>query len=102
MFIVHVYAHVKSNKVSEFKKATIENAKESITEPGIARFDIIQQNDDLRRFVLVEVYRTPFDHPAHKHTLHYQKWRDTVVDFMVTPLTSIKYTSIYPDEDGWD
>jgi autoinducer 2-degrading protein len=102
MFIVHVFVHVKSNKSSEFKKETIEYAKESKTEPGIARFDVIQKNDDLTWFVIVEVYRTPFDHPAHKHTLHYKKWRDTVVDFMITPLSSIKYTSIYPDEDGWN
>ena len=50
----------------------------SIQEPGIARFDVVQQTDDPTRFVLVEVYRDA-DAPArHKETAHYQTWRDTV------------------------
>lgn len=102
MFIVHVFAHVKPEMIEEFKKATIENAKNSIMEPGIARFDVIQQNGDPTRFVLVEVYRTPDDPAHHKETSHYKKWRDTVADMMAEPRTSIKYRNVYPDEEGWD
>ena len=102
MFIVHVSAHVKPEKVEAFKAATVENARNSKKEPGIARFDAIQQQDDPTRFVLVEVYRTPGDPARHKETAHYQKWRDTVADMMAEPRTSIKYTNVFPDEQGWD
>ncbi len=102
MLVVHVFVHVKSDQVEAFRKATLENAHNSIQEPGIARFDIIQQQDDLTRFVLVEVYRTPDDPVRHKETAHYQKWRDTVADMMSEPRTSIKYTNVFPDEHGWD
>jgi len=101
MFIVHVFVHVKSDQVEAFKSATIENASNSIQEPGVARFDIIQQMDDPTRFVLVEVYRTPDDPGRHKETAHYQKWRDTVADMMTEPRTNIKYTNIFPDDQGW-
>ncbi len=101
MLIVHVFVHVKSNQVEAFRNATLENARNSIQEPGIARFDIIQQQDDLTRFVLVEVYRTPDDPARHKETGHYKKWRDTVADMMAEPRTSIKYTNIFPEEKGW-
>ncbi len=101
MFIVHVFVHVKPDQVEAFKSATIENAGNSIKEPGVARFDIIQQMADPTRFVLVEVYRTPDDPGRHKETAHYQKWRDTVTDMMAEPRTSIKYTNIFPDEQGW-
>jgi quinol monooxygenase YgiN len=101
MFIVHVFVHVKSEQVEAFMSATIENAGNSIKEPGVARFDIIQQMDDPTRFVLVEVYRTPDDPGRHKETAHYQIWRDTVADMMAEPRTSIKYTNIFPDEQGW-
>ena len=101
MLIVHVFVHVKSDQVEAFRKATLENARNSIQEPGIARFDIIQQQDDSTRFVLVEVYRTPDDPARHKETTHYQKWRDTVADMMAEPRTSIKYTNVFPDEKGW-
>jgi len=101
MFIVHVFVHVKPEMVEMFKKATIENATNSVKEPGIARFDILQQQDDPTRFVMVEVYRTPDDPAEHKKTAHYQKWRDTVAGMMAEPRTSIKFDNIFPDEQGW-
>ncbi len=101
MLVVHVFVHVKTDQVEIFQNATLENARNSIQEPGIARFDIIQQQDDLTRFVLVEVYRTPDDPARHKETGHYQKWRDTVADMMAEPRTSIKYTNVFPEEKGW-
>jgi quinol monooxygenase YgiN len=101
MFIVHVFVHVKSARVEEFKSASMENARNSVKEPGIARFDVIQQQDDPNRFVLVEVYRTADDPARHKETPHYQKWRDTVEDMMAEPRRAIKYQNIFPDESGW-
>ncbi len=101
MFIVHVFVHVKEDQVEAFKEATLENARKSVLEPGIARFDIIQQQDDPTRFVLVEVYRTPEDPARHKETAHYQKWRDTVTEMMAEPRSSIKYDNVFPDEPGW-
>lgn len=102
MFIVHVFVHVKSDRVEAFKAATIENARNSVQEPGIARFDIIKHQDDPTRFVLVEVYRTPDDQARHKETEHYKKWREAVADMMAEPRSSIKYGNVFPDEQGWD
>jgi len=102
MFIVHVFVHVKEDSIDAFKEATIENAKNSINEEGIARFDIAQQQDDPTRFVLVEVYRKADDPARHKETAHYQKWRDTVADMMAEPRSAIKLFNVHPDEKGWD
>lgn len=102
MLIVHVFVHVKPDSVEAFKAATLDNARNSVQEPGIARFDVIQQQDDPTRFVLVEVYRDA-DAPArHKETAHYATWRDTVADMMAEPRTSMKYTNIFPDDHGWE
>ena len=101
MLIVHVRVHVKPECAEAFREATLENAHHSVQEPGIARFDVIQQLDDPSRFVLVEVYRTPEDPARHKETAHYQKWRDAVADMMAEPRTSVKYANAYPDEAGW-
>jgi len=101
MFIVHVFVRVKPECVEAFKAASLENAQNSVQEPGIARFDVLQQQDDPTRFVLVEVYRTPDDPARHKETAHYQKWRDTVADMMAEPRSSIKYTNLFPDDRGW-
>jgi len=102
MLIVHVFVHVKPNQVEAFRTASLENAINSIQEPGIARFDVIQQQDELTRFVLVEAYRTSEDPGRHKETSHYQKWRDTVAEMMAEPRTSVKYTNVFPDDQGWD
>ena len=102
MFIVHVFVHVKPQHIEDFKAASIENASESVKEPGVARFDVIQQKEEPTRFVLVEVYRTPDDPARHKETAHYQRWRDTVADMMAEPRSAVKYENIFPGEQGWD
>jgi quinol monooxygenase YgiN len=101
MFIVHVFCHVKPEFVEPFKAACIENARNSVQEPGIARFDVCQQQDDPTRFVLVEVYRTPDDPAGHKQTAHYAAWAETVADWLVEPRGKIVYDNIFPDEQGW-
>jgi autoinducer 2-degrading protein len=101
MFIVHVHVHVKSEFVDAFREATLENARNSVQEPGIARFDVIQQLDAPTRFVLIEVYRTPEDPARHKETAHYQTWRDTVAEMMAEPRSSVKYANVFPDDQGW-
>lgn len=102
MFIVHVFVHVKPDAVEAFKVATLDNARSSVQEPGIARFDVVQQQDDPTRFVLVEVYRTAEDPARHKETAHYARWRDTVADMMAEPRSSIKFNNVFPGEAGWD
>ena len=101
MFIVLVHVHVKPDAIEAFTAASLENARNSVQEPGIARFDVVQQQDDPTRFVLVEAYREVADTVKHKQTAHYATWRDTVVDMMAEVRHSIKYDSVFPDEDGW-
>jgi len=101
MIVVHVHVHVKPDCIEAFKQATVENARHSVQEPGIARFDVLQQADDPARFILVEVYRTA-DAPArHKETAHYATWRDTVADMMAEPRHSAKFANVFPDDAGW-
>jgi (4S)-4-hydroxy-5-phosphonooxypentane-2,3-dione isomerase len=101
MLIVHVHVRVKSESVEAFKHATIANARQSILEPGIARFDLVQQQDDPTRFILVEAYRSHEAPAAHKQTVHYQLWRDTVAPLMAEPRASLKFNNIFPDDQNW-
>ncbi len=101
MHIVHVFIHVNADKVEEFKLASVENARSSLREAGIARFDFMQQADDPTRFLLVEVYRTVEDSARHKETAHYNHWRETVEPWMAEPRTRMVYQSVFPDESGW-
>jgi quinol monooxygenase YgiN len=101
MLIVHVHVHVKPESVEAFRTATIENARHSIQEPGIARFDVVQQQDDPTRFVLVEAYRTVEAAVAHKDTDHYQRWRDAVAEMMAEPRNGVKYSNVFPSSQSW-
>ena len=102
MFIVHVHVSVKPESVDAFRDASLANAQESLKEPGVARFDVIQELERPEHFVLVEVYRTPDDAARHKETAHYQKWRDAVAEMMAEPRTSVKYKNLFPGEPGWE
>lgn len=96
MLIVHVHARLKPEFIEAFKQATVENARQSAQEPGVARFEVVQQLDDPSRFVLIEIYRTPAAPAAHKETAHYQKWRDTVAPMMAEPRASVKFAPVFP------
>jgi (4S)-4-hydroxy-5-phosphonooxypentane-2,3-dione isomerase len=98
MLIVHVHVKVKRDLIDAFKSATLTNAQASRKEPGIVRFDLLQQNDDPARFLLVEAYRTPDAPAAHKETQHYKTWRDTVEKMMAEPRQSVKFTNIDPGD----
>ena len=101
MLIVHVHVQVKPESVEAFLAASLENARHSVQEPGVARFDVIQQTADPAQFVLVEVYRTD-DAPArHKETAHYARWRDAVANMMAEPRHSVKYRNLFPADEKW-
>jgi autoinducer 2-degrading protein len=101
MLVVHVQIRVKLEDLEAFKQATLANARESVKEPGVARFDVVQQHEDPTRFVLVEVYRSAEANSAHKETKHYATWRDVVAPMMVEPRSSVKFTNVFPDDEGW-
>ncbi|MEP6833458.1 MAG: putative quinol monooxygenase [Gemmatimonas sp.] len=102
MIIVHVFVHVKADAVDAFTAVTRENARHSVNEPGIIRFDLIQQDDDPTQFLLIEIYRTTADPALHKETAHYATWRDTVAPMMAEPRRSVKYRALIPEMAGWE
>ena len=101
MLIIHVHVHVTPDSIDAFREATTRNAAASILEPGIARFDVIQQQDDPTRFVLVEVYRTVEAIVAHKETAHYATWRDTVAFMMAEARFGVPHTNVFPEDGCW-
>jgi autoinducer 2-degrading protein len=94
MLIVHVHIRVKPESVEAFAEATRENARNSVQEPGITRFEALQQADDPARFLLMETYRDASDQARHRETAHYAKWRDTVAEMMAEPRTPVKYVAV--------
>jgi quinol monooxygenase YgiN len=101
MYILQVFVRVKPEHLDAFVAVTIENASHSQQEPGVVRFDMLQQLDDPTRFTLIEVYRDPEGHAAHRETAHYAKWRDTVPEMMAEPRSAVKYRNLCPGDDGW-
>jgi len=101
MLIVHVHARVKPEFIEAFKEATVQNASQSVKEPGIARFDVIQQADDPTRFILVEVYRTSEAPAQHKETAHYLTWQRMAEPMLAEPRTRVKYSNVFPADEGW-
>jgi len=101
MFVVIVLAHVKSDRIEDFKIATIDNASNSMKEPGIARFDFYQQSDDPTRFTLIEIYRSEDAPNKHRETVHYARWSATVTDMMAEPRTKVIHNILYPPVSEW-
>ena len=102
MIIVHVFVHVKPDSVEAFEAATLENARNSIREPGVVRFDVVRQEDDPSRYVLIEIYRTAEDPARHKATAHYAAWRDAVEPMIAEPRRSVRYRELFPEPAAWE
>ncbi|MBM3724309.1 MAG: antibiotic biosynthesis monooxygenase [Acidobacteria bacterium] len=101
MLIVQVHIRVKPEFVEAFQAATIDNASNSVQEPGVARFDFLSHLDDPARFTLIEVYRNEAAVAAHKETAHYARWRDAVGEMMAEPRWSVKLRNVFPEDHGW-
>jgi (4S)-4-hydroxy-5-phosphonooxypentane-2,3-dione isomerase len=101
MFIVHVHIHVKSEYIKDFIEASLENARNSLKEPGIARFDLLQQSGGPTYFELIEVYRSSDDPAKHKETLHYNKWHETVEYMLAEPRKRTFYKNLFPSDQEW-
>ena len=102
MHILVVDVHVKPECIDAFAAASMDNAANSLREPGIARFDVLRRQDAPTHFVLVEVYRTANAPARHKETAHYKRWRETVADMMAEPRVGRVFANVYPADPGWD
>lgn len=102
MLIIHVFVHVTPDAVDAFKAIALDNARNSVQEPGVIRFDVVQQEDDPTRFVLMEIYRAPDDQARHRETAHYARWRAAVEPMMAEPRYSVKYHALFPEPARWE
>lgn len=100
MKVVLVRIQVKPGAEEAFLAATMENARASNREPGVARFDVLRDAGDPFRFLLVEAYRDE-DAPArHKETAHYLRWKETAEPLMAGERTREVYEGVYvPERD---
>jgi autoinducer 2-degrading protein len=100
MLIVHVHVRVRAGRTADFLAATLVNARASLHEPGVLRFDVIQDHDDPGHVVLVEVYRDAAAAAAHKQEPRYATWRDTVAGMMAQPRASTRFSAVFPAAEG--
>ena len=96
MLVVHVHVRVRPERVEDFLAATLLNARASLAEPGVLRFDVLRDQADLAHVVLTEVYRDEEASAAHKLTSHYAAWRDSVAEMMAVPRESARYSAVFP------
>ena len=101
MLVVHVHVRIRPEDLEAFLAETQRNAAASLEEPGVRRFDVLQDEGDAGHLVLNEVYVDQSAADAHKQTAHYARWRDAVAGMMVQPRTSTRFAAVFPGEMGW-
>jgi (4S)-4-hydroxy-5-phosphonooxypentane-2,3-dione isomerase len=101
LLILHVFCNVKPEMIEAFKEATIKNAGNSIKEPGVIRFDLLQQQDDPAKFVISEIYKTAKAIALHKETEHYAEWFQHVEPMLLGPRSRMTYINIFPEDQNW-
>lgn len=102
MVILQVHIRVRPEFTDAFQEATLQNAHQSVQEPGCLRFDVAQQSDDPTRYVLIEVYRSEAAIDAHRQTAHFAKWREAAEPMMAEPRTRQILKPLFPtEEEAW-
>ena len=96
MHVTLVHVEVEPDRIDAFVAATKANHEGSIAEPGNRRFDVLQDAENPRQFILYEAYASAEDAAAHKQTPHYLAWRDAVADMMGKPRTGVRYDGLFP------
>ena len=102
MLVVHVHVRVRPGRAEDFLAATLVNARASLGEPGVLRFDVLRDQADPEHMVLTEVYRDDDASAAHKLTSHYATWRDAVAEMMAEPRQSTRFSAVFPSAaESW-
>ncbi len=97
MIIAHIYVQVNADHLETFIAAITENARQSVQEPGILRFDVMQQADDPTKFVFVEIYEGDDAVAAHRDSAHFKAYREAAGDLIVAREV-VRYNTIFPSE----
>lgn len=98
MYVVIVQIHVKPKCLDSFISATLKNVSCSLQEPGVVRFDFIQNIEESNRFILIEIYTSKDAQLEHKQTDHYKIWKNEVANMMLEPRVGSFYESIFPKD----
>ena len=102
MIVTCVHVHVLPEHINDFIEASLLNHEASVREPGNLRFDVLRSVEDPSHFLLYEVYESEEAAAAHKNTLHYIRWRETVAPWMASPRRGVPYTVVAPkDRNEW-
>ena len=100
MQVTLVHVQVKPECVDAFIVACQLNHEASVQEPGNLRFDVLQLADNVNKFILYEAYESEAAAKAHKQTVHYLTWRETVADWMAEPRQGVAYHGLFPAQES--
>jgi autoinducer 2-degrading protein len=98
MYIVNVHVHVMPEHREEFLEVILDNARNTVQEPGNLRFDVLQHTDDPNRFVLYEVYRDEAALAAHKASAHYARFAEKANPWMAETRKGVKLLPLFPEK----
>lgn len=76
MFIFQVHHFIRPEAVETYRQATLENARLTVQEPGVLRFDVFQDKEDPTHFSLLEIYKDKAAQASHLQTAHFLVWKD--------------------------
>lgn len=100
MYIFQVHHYIKPDQVEAYKDAALENARKTILEPGVIRFDVFQDVTDPAHFSLLKVYQDLDARDAHLETEHFLKWKDVYLQTQERKGNGDEFNALFP-EDAW-
>ena len=97
MLIQIVHLIVKPENLDTFLIEVCANARESLKEPGVRRFEVLQHSDYPDKFMLYEVYENSEALEAHRKTPQFKRWQDYGVPLLAVPRERVLYKPVFPE-----
>ncbi len=101
MLIYQFHHFIKPELVEEYKTATLENAIKTMEEPGVLRFDVLQDKEDPSHFSLFEVYRDIEAREKHLETEHFFAWKEVALAAFAKKGHGFEFEAVHP-EGEWN
>ena len=103
MLIFQFHHYIKPEFVEAYRDAIVENARHTLLEPGIIRFDVLQDKKNPTHFSLFEAYQDAAARETHLTMPYFLKWKETVLgqEMFAQKGHGDEFDAVFPQADAW-
>lgn len=103
LLAVHVKASLKPGVETEFFNLAQRTSMQLLRHEGVLRYDILRNNDDASKYLLIKVFDDVKSLDSHKLTKYYTSYTEEASQFITQARDTSRFSVLFPtDASNWD